>query len=137
MIKILIDTMPIYDLLTEEEDEGPYFKLAERIKNQKITGAISAVTLAELIIHLGKDIYKQKLKEIVSSNLVIIDINQGIAIRAGELHMNQKLPLGDALIAATGITENIKHVLTEDGHFDASSNFIKPINLKTALKMGR
>lgn len=36
MIKILIDTMPIYDLLTEEEEEGPYFKLAEKIKNQKI-----------------------------------------------------------------------------------------------------
>ncbi len=137
MIKILIDTMPIYDLLTEEEDEGPYFKLAEKIKRQKITGVISAVTLSELIIHLGKDIYRQKIKELVSSNLVIVDINQGIAIRAGELHMNQKLSLGDALIAATGITENIKHILTEDGHFDASSNFIKPINLKTALKMGR
>ncbi len=51
--------------------------------------------------------------------------------------MNQKLPIGDALIAATGINENIKYVLTEDGHFDASSNFIKPINLKTALKIGR
>ncbi len=137
MIKILIDTMPIYDLLTEEVKEGPYFKLAEKIKNQKINGVISAVTLAELIIHLGKDICRQKLKELVSSNLVVVDINQEIAIRAGELHMNQKLPLGDALIAATGITENIKHVLTDDGHFDASSNFIKPINLKTALKMGR
>lgn len=137
MIKILIDTMPIYDLLTEEVKEGPYFKLAEKIKNQKINGVISVVTLAELIIHLGKDIYKQKLKELVSSNLVIVDINQEIAIRAGELHMDQKLPLGDALIAATGITENIKHVLTDDGHFDASQNFIKPINLKTALKMGR
>jgi len=137
MIKILIDTMPIYDLLTEEEEEGPYFKLAQKIKNQKITGVISAVTLTELVIHLGKDIYRQKLKELVSSNLVIIDVNQGIAIRAGELHMNQKLPLGDALIAATGITENVKHVLTEDGHFDASQNFIKPINLKTALKLAR
>jgi len=50
--------------------------------------------------------------------------------------MNQKLPLGDAVIAATGITENIKHVLTGDGHFE-SQNFIKPINLKTALKLGR
>ncbi len=137
MIKILIDTMHIHDLLTEEEDEGPYFKLAEKIKKQKITGVISAVTLTELVIHLGKDIYRQKLKELVSSNLVIVDINQRIAIRAGELHMNQKLPLGDALIAATGITENIKHVLTDDEHFDLSVKFIKPINLNTALKMGR
>ncbi len=97
MIKILIDTMHIHDLLIEEEEEGPYFKLAEKIKDQKITGVISAVTLTELIIHLGKDIYRPKIKELVSTNLVILDVNQGIAIRAGELHMNQKLPLGDPL----------------------------------------
>jgi len=135
MFKLLIDTMPIHELLTEQE-KGDYFKLAEKIQNQKITGVISAITLAELISHLGKDIYMQKIKELFSSKLIIVDVSQGIAIRAGELHMNQKLPLGDALIAATGITENIKHVLTEDGHFD-SQNFIKPINLKTALKLGR
>jgi predicted nucleic acid-binding protein len=134
MFKLLIDTMPIHELLTEPE-RGDYFKFAEKIQNQKITGVISAVTLAELISHLGKDIYRQKIKELFSSKLIIVDVSQGIAICAGELHMNQKLPLGDALIAATGITENIKHVLTEDGHFDAQ-NFIKPINLKTALKLG-
>ncbi len=135
MFKLLIDTMPIYELLTEQE-KGDYFKLAEKIQDQKITGVISAVTLSELISHLGKDIYMQKIKELFSSKLIIVEVSQGIATRAGELHMNQKLPLGDALIAATGITENIKHVLTEDGHFD-SQNFIKPINLKTALKLGR
>jgi len=135
LFKLLIDTMPIHKLLIETE-KGDYFRFAEKIKNQKITGVISAVTLAELISHLGKDIYRQKIKELFSSKLIIIDVSQVIAIRAGELHMNQKLPLGDALIAATGITENIKHVLTEDGHFD-SQNFIKPINLKTALKLGR
>ncbi|MDO8725556.1 MAG: PIN domain-containing protein [Candidatus Methanoperedens sp.] len=135
MFKLLIDTMPIYELLTEQE-KGDYFKLAEKIQDQKITGVISAVTLSELISHLGKDLYRQKIKELFSTKLIIVEVSHGIAIRAGELHMNQKLPLGDALIAATGITENIKHVLTEDGHFD-SQNFIKPINLKTALKLGR
>jgi predicted nucleic acid-binding protein len=140
MNKILIDTMHIYDLLTEEVKEGPYFKLAQKIKIQKITGVISVVSLTELIGLLGKDIYKQKIKELISSNLVIVEFNQKIAIRAGELHMNQKLPTGDALIAATGIIENIKHVLTDDvddGHFDAVAHLIEPINLKTALNMGR
>jgi predicted nucleic acid-binding protein len=70
-------------------------------------------------------------------SLEIIDTDRTIAIRAGELHMTYKIPLGDSLIAATGINENIKHVLTDDSHFDAVRNFIKPINLKTALKMGR
>lgn len=138
MNKILIDTMHIYELLTEEKEGGPYFKLAQAIKNQKITGVISVITLAELVNILSKDIYKEKIKDLLSSNLDVIDTDRTIAIRAGEIHMNYKLPLGDSLIAATGVVENVKHILTEDvddGHFDAVKNLIKPINLKTALKM--
>ncbi|MCX9012858.1 MAG: PIN domain-containing protein [Candidatus Methanoperedens sp.] len=137
MQKILIDTMHIYDLLTEEVENGTYFKLAEKIRDQKITGVISVVTLTELVNHLGRDIYKKKLNELLSTNLEIIETDRTIAMRAGELHMLYKVPLGDSLIAATGITEGIKHVLTDDGHFDSIVNLIKPINLKTALKMAR
>ncbi len=137
MIKILIDTMHIYDLLTEEKEEGPYFKFAEAIKNQKIVGIISVVSLAELTNHLGRDIYKNKLNELLSTNLEIIDTDRTIAMRAGELHMIYRLPLGDSLIAATGIIEGTKHVLTDDEHFDPIVNLIKPIKLKAALKMAR
>ncbi len=135
MNKILIDTMHILALLTSKDDS--YVKLSQALDDEKITGVISVTTLAELLIFLGNDIYKKKVNELLSLNLEIIDIDRTIAIRAGELHMIYKLPLGDSLIAATGINENIKHVLTDDGHFDAVKNFIKPINLKTALKMGR
>jgi predicted nucleic acid-binding protein len=134
MNKILIDTMHIYALLTSEDSS--YVKLSQAL-DEKITGVISVTTLAELLIFLGEDIYKKKVNELLSLNLEIVDTDRTIAIRAGELHMTYKLPLGDSLIAATGINENIKNVLTDDGHFDAVQNFIKPINLKTALKMGR
>ena len=137
MIKILIDTMHIYDLLTEEKEDGHYFKLAEAIKNEKIVGIISVVTLAELTNNLGRDIYKNKLNILLSTNLEIIDTDRTIAMRAGELHMIYKLPLGDSLIAATGIIEGTKHVLTDDEHFDPIVNLIKPIKLKVALKMAR
>lgn len=140
MNKILIDTMNIYELLTEKKKGGPYYKLAQAIKNGKITGVISVTTLAELVNILGKDIYGEKIQDLLASNLDIIDADRTIAIRAGELHMNYKLPLGDALIAATGIVENIKHFLTEDiddGHFDAVKNLIKPVNLKIALELAR
>lgn len=133
MIKILIDTMHIYGLLTSKDDS--YIKLSQALDDEKITGVISVTTLAEMLIFLGKDGYKNKLNELLSLNLEIIDTNQTIAIRAGEIHMIYKLPLGDSLIAATGMNENIKHVLTDDGHFEAIQNIIKPINLKTVLKM--
>jgi predicted nucleic acid-binding protein len=133
MIKILIDTMHIYGLLTSKDDS--YIRLSRALDDEKITGVISVTTLAEMLIFLGKDGYKSKLNELLSLNLDIIETNQTIAIRAGEIHMIYKLPLGDSLIAATGMNENIKHVLTDDEHFDAIQNIIKPINLKTVLKM--
>ncbi len=135
MNKILIDTMHILALLTSKDES--YVKLSQALDDEKITGVISVTTLAELLIFLGNDIYKKKVNELLSLNLEIIDTDRTIAIRAGELHMIYKLPPGDSLIAATGINENIKHVLTDDSHFDAVQNFIKPINLKTALKLGR
>ncbi len=135
MNKILIDTMHIHDLLTTKDSS--YVKLSQALDTEKITGVISVTTLAELLIFLGKDIYKKKVNELLSLKLEIIDTDRTIALRAGELHMIYKTPLGDSLIAATGINENIKHVLTDDAHFDLVQNFIKPINLKTALKIGR
>ncbi len=58
MNKILIDKMHIYALLTGED--GSYVKLSQALDDEKITGVISVTTLAELLIFLGKDIYKKK-----------------------------------------------------------------------------
>ena len=135
MTTLLFDTTPILALLMTKE--SPYINLAKAIDNEKINAVISVVTLTELINLLGKDTYKEKIKELLSLKMDIVDTDRRIAIRAGELHMKQKLFTGDALIAATGIIENIKHVVTEDHHFDAVEHFIKPINLKTALNMAR
>jgi predicted nucleic acid-binding protein len=135
MIKILIDTMHIYEILISKDES--YLKLSQALDDEKITGVISVTTLTEMLILLGKDVYKQKLNELLSLNLEIIALDQTTAIRAGEIHMIYKLPLGDSLIAATGMNENIKHVLTDDAHFDAIQNIIKPINLKAVLKMCR
>jgi predicted nucleic acid-binding protein len=136
MNKILIDTMHIYALLTSKDSS--WVKLSQALDDEKITAVISVITLTELLILLGKDIYKEKLKEMLSlNNMEIVETDRTIAIRAGELHMMYRVPLGDSLIAATGIIEGIKHVLTDDEHFDLIVNFIKPISLKTALRMAR
>ena len=50
--------MHIYALLTGED--GSYVKLSQALDDEKITGVISVTTLAELLIFLGKDIYKKK-----------------------------------------------------------------------------
>ena len=135
MKKILLDTMIIYDILTEENKIGPYHELAQAIEDEKITGVISVVTLTEIINFLG-DVYKEKINGLLSSKLDIIDIDLMIAIRGGEFRKNTGLSTGDSLIAATGVLENVKHILTDDTHFDDFS-YLKKINLKTVLKMAK
>jgi predicted nucleic acid-binding protein len=135
MNKILIDTMHVINLLTD--DGSSYHELSQALDDEKITAVISVVTLTELIKILGEKIYMEKINELISLNVIFVDIDQTIAIRAGELRMRYGLPTGDSLIAATGLIENVKHILTDDAHFDTVRNYIKPINLKTALKMAR
>ncbi len=136
MNRILIDTMHIADLLVEDS----HFELARKLQNKKITGLVSVITLTELVKTAGmknEDLMYSILDRLISSNLVFVDVSQKIAIRAGELRLKYDIPTANSLIAATGIVENVKHILTDDGHFDPLVNLIKPINLKTAVNMFR
>ncbi len=73
MNRILIDTMYISALLTDEDDS--YHELAQVIDDEKITGLVSVVTLTELVTILGIKIYKEKINQLITSKLVFIDIN--------------------------------------------------------------
>jgi predicted nucleic acid-binding protein len=133
MNKILIDTMYISALLTNKN--SPYFDFAQAVEDDKIAGIVSVVTLTELVKILGVKVYKEKIDQLISSNLSIIAASQLIAIRAGELRLKYDIPTADSLIAATGVVENIRHILTDDDHFEATKNLIKPIDLKMAMKL--
>lgn len=74
------------------------------------------------------------LNNLITSNLVFLDVNDTIAIRAGELRLKYDIPTIDSLIAATGLVNNVKYILTDDDHFNSLKNMIKPIDLKKALK---
>ena len=134
MNTILIDTMHVADLLMDDS----YFELAESIHNKKITGLASVITITELIKIRGmkdKEGMRSDLGKLITSSLIFVDVDRTIAARAGELRLKYDIPTADSLIAATGIVENVKHILTDDDHFDSIKNLIKPIDLKTALKL--
>jgi len=136
MNTILIDTMHVADLLMDDS----YFELAESIHNKKITGIASVITITELIKIRGmkdKEVMHSDLGKLITSNLIFVDVDRTIATRAGELRLKYDIPTADSLIAATGIVENVKHILTDDDHFNSVKNLIKPIDLKTALKLGK
>ncbi len=134
MITILIDTMHVADILMDDS----YFELAQAIQNKRMTGLASVITLTELIKIRGmkdKEKMYSDLDRLITSNLVFVDVDSTIAMRAGELRLKYDIPTADSLIAATGIVENVKHILTDDEHFKPLKNIIKPIDLKTALKL--
>lgn len=134
MNKILIDTMHIANILIDDS----YIELAQALQDKKITGLVSVVTLTELIKIRGLRDYEQMhsdLNNLITSNLVFLDVNDTIAIRAGELRLKYDIPTIDSLIAATGLVNNVKYILTDDDHFNSLKNMIKPIDLKKALKL--
>jgi len=134
MIKILIDTMYIADILIDDS----YIKLAKALQNKSITGLVSVITLTELMKIRGmKDNERMHsdLNNLMASDLVFVDVNDTIAIRAGELRLKYDIPTVDSLIAATGIVNNVKHILTDDAHFKPLKNMIKTIDLRKALKL--
>jgi len=126
--------MHVADILIDDS----YFELARAIQDKKITGLASVITLTELIKIRGmkaKEKMYSDLDRLITSNLVFMDVDSTIAMRAGELHLKYDIPTADSLIAATGMVENVKHILTDDEHFRPLKNIIKPIDLKTALKL--
>ncbi len=134
MITILIDTMHVADILIDDS----YFELAQAIQNKTMVGLASVITLTELMKIRGmRDKVKMygNLDRLLTSNLVFMDVDSTIAMRAGELRLKYDIPTADSLIAATGIVGNVKHILTDDEHFKPLKNIIKPIDLRTALKL--
>jgi len=137
--RILIDTMYIEEIFCCEE--ASYTNFADAVDDGKIIGISSVVSLTELVKNLGmKDMNRmhKTVRELKSSSIILIDVDQRIAEHAGELRIRYKIPTVDSMIAATGIVEGVSHILTRDlRHFGSIKNLIKIIDLKTALKMAR
>lgn len=138
MNTVLIDTMYIEAILIK--DEPPYTDFADAIDDGKIIGISSTVSLTELIKNLGMkdaDRMKNTIRQLKSSEIILVNVTQKIASRAGELRLKYDIPTVDSLIAATGIVENVRHILTDDDHFDPLVNLMKPIDMKMALKLAQ
>ncbi len=136
MNRILIDTMHLVSILKDDS----HFELLKAINDEKIAGMVSVISLTELIKILGRKEEDRKrisgtIQRIMSSNLILEHVNPAVAIRAGELRLKYDIPTADSLIAATGIVENVKHILTDDEHFEATKSLIKPIDLKAVMKL--
>lgn len=137
MNEILIDTMHIEAIFSKDPK---YLKLIDAIDEGKLTAMASVITLTELVKNMGK---KDKarmetaVRELKSSEILLVDVNQEIAEEAGRLRLKYGIPTVDSVIAATSIIENIKHVLTNDERHFGKHPKLNLITLEKAIKLTR
>lgn len=137
MNEILIDTMHIEAIFSKDPR---YLKLIDAIDEGKLTAMASVISLTELVKNMGK---KDKarmetaVRALKSSEILLVDVNQEIAEEAGRLRLNYGIPTVDSVIAATGIIENIKHVLTSDERHFGKHPKLNLITREKAIKLTR
>ena len=79
---------------------------------------ISVVSIAE--IYSGKETRQPKKRERIETflqNFVTIEVDWGIAERAGELRRDYQKPFADAIVAASAITNKLRLVTRNTKHF--------------------
>lgn len=98
-------------------------EILRRSRLQGNLGVIPTVVLEEFYAQaakrIGADEAERRFKEILDSDLVVVDLTTRISKRAGVLrHMyEEKIPWINCLIAATGIESGTQYVITEDPEF--------------------
>jgi predicted nucleic acid-binding protein len=137
MNEILIDTMHIEAIFSKDIR---YLKLIDAIDQGKLTGIASVFTLTELVKNMGKKDearMETAVRELKSSEIVLMDVTQQIAEEAGRLRLKYGIPTSDSVIAASSVIENIKHVLTSDERHFGKLKKLNLITLEKAVKLAR
>lgn len=107
MNTLLIDTSLLIDFLRQKRKEETIYQALAATELYQF--AIAMVTVAEL--YAGERIWKELHARTELGNLLsglqILPLTTEIAQRAGELRAKQKVPILDALIAATAIEHGV------------------------------
>ncbi len=119
--KLLLDTKPLIKLFAKEVGWEAIQKILLRIENGEIEAAISVVTLTEIYykyLHEKRvDLAKARVEELkYATYLKKLEIDEKIAIKAGEFKGKYSIPIADSLISATAFY-NDTIILSDDADF--------------------
>jgi predicted nucleic acid-binding protein len=116
----ILDTKALIAFFNNENGAENVEKILSDVDENKAEGFVSAITLTEIYYlyarERGEDFAKRKIEQIKLSNLMMVEINEEIAIKAGEYKI-KAIPIADALIAASAYFVGAK-VVTDDEHFE-------------------
>lgn len=118
--RIILDTKPIIKLFAEQEGWTHVRRILQMAEGGEIKAGISVVTLSEVYYK-----YLQRWPEVAvarmeqlrySPYLRKIEVDEEVAVRAGELKVRYALPLADAIIASSAYL-NGAIVISDDPEF--------------------
>ncbi len=129
--KIVFDTMPIIKLFAKEDGWDSVQRILTLVEDQRIQAAISVITLTEIYYKYVResriDLAEIRTQQLRYSQAVKkLEVNQEIALKAGELKGKYNIPIADAFIAATA-HKNKSIVLSDDEDFKKITE-IKTLN---------
>jgi predicted nucleic acid-binding protein len=119
--RLLLDTEPLIKLFAKEKGWETVQKILLRIESGEIEAAISVVTLTEIYykyLHEKRvDLAKARVEELkYATYLKKLEIDEKIAIKAGEFKGKYGIPIADSLISATAFY-NDAIMLSDDVDF--------------------
>jgi len=123
-LKVILDTRFFFSYYNPEDENigGWSRKIVEKISKGDIEAFSSTITVTELYNTMGrvigKDVVKLRILSMKQSNISFIPLDEEIAHLAGMIALKiARIPLADAIIAATALIHAGGVVLTDDEHF--------------------
>lgn len=128
MAKTLLDTSVIIDFLRRKDKEK---SLLFNLVQDKNSLYASIITHSEL--YAGKGIWESNIakKELESlfSGIILLDLNEQISQKAGQLKAQNGIDLIDAIIAATALIHDLNLATLNIKDFEK----IKPLQITTSV----
>ena len=118
-MKVLIDTGIFVSVLNKEKGFDSSVDFLEKVRNNKIEGFISVMTIAEIISiyhRLGEEdtiIAKTNIENLIGEDN-IVPVTKSIAELAGKVKADYRMSLGDAFIIATALSIDCACVVSLD-----------------------
>lgn len=119
--RVVLDTKPLIKLFAREEGWQSIQEISSKIEAEEIEGAISVVTLTEIyykyLQEKRPDLAKTRTEELrYAIYLRKLEINEEVAVKAGEFKGRYDVPIADAFIAATACLEG-SIIISDDPDF--------------------
>ena len=120
-LKVVLDTKPLIKLFAKEEGWETVQKILSKVEAEEIEATMSVVTLTEVyykyLQEKRADLAKTRTEELRYAVYIRkLEINEEVAVKAGEFKGKYNVSIADAFIAAAAYIEG-STIISDDADF--------------------